>query len=201
MPAFRRPLWSDRDLVHRALFRMRGQPDQRQLVAAGLRLGEGAFIARPTYIDPSRPWLVTIGEHSTLAPFVVVMVHDPSMRVQTGLTRFARVDIGKRVFVGSRAIILPGSVIGDDSVVAATAVVQGDVPAGSLVAGNPAKIISKVQAMTERHLQAVAQAPTWPYEGWSWRAGISAARKSDQRRALAPGTSGYLAVRPRSHRP
>ena len=48
--------------------------------------------------------------------------------------------IGKDVWIGARAIILPGVHIGDYSVVAAGSVVTKDVPSGVLVAGAPAVI-------------------------------------------------------------
>jgi acetyltransferase-like isoleucine patch superfamily enzyme len=49
------------------------------------------------------------------------------------------VQIGKNVFIGTRAIVLKGSHIGDDAVVGAGAVVSGVVAPGMVVAGNPAR--------------------------------------------------------------
>lgn len=49
------------------------------------------------------------------------------------------VRIGKNVFVGSRAVVLKGSTVGDNSVIAAGAVVSGEIPAGVIAAGVPAK--------------------------------------------------------------
>lgn len=54
------------------------------------------------------------------------------------------VIIGNNVWIGDKATILPGVIIGDGAVVAANAVVTKDVPAYSIVAGNPAKIIKQV---------------------------------------------------------
>ena len=51
------------------------------------------------------------------------------------------VEIGSRCFVGAGAVINPGVTIGDGSIVAAGAVVTENVPPGSIVAGNPARII------------------------------------------------------------
>lgn len=51
------------------------------------------------------------------------------------------VVIGADVFIGAGAFVLPGTRIGDGSVVAAAAVVKGDVPAGVVVAGNPARVV------------------------------------------------------------
>jgi acetyltransferase-like isoleucine patch superfamily enzyme len=55
--------------------------------------------------------------------------------------RTASVKIGSNVWIGSGAIILPGVTIGDNSIVAAGAVVRSDVPSGVLVAGVPARVV------------------------------------------------------------
>ena len=54
------------------------------------------------------------------------------------------VKIGDNVWIGMNAIVLKGVTIGDGSVVAAGAVVTKDVPAGTIVAGNPARFIKRV---------------------------------------------------------
>lgn len=179
-------------LKARVLQRLRGELNVERLMAQGLELGHGTFVARDVYLDPGHPWLITIGEDSGLSPGVVVMAHDASMRRQVGYTRIARVVIGRRVFVGAGAILLPGSRIGDDSIVGAGAVVRGDVPPGSLVLGNPATVVSDVESVAEWHRQATTLAPLWPHEGWTVGRGITAERKRAQRDALANGISGYL---------
>jgi maltose O-acetyltransferase len=179
-------------LIRRGLQRLRGEQAIDRLVAEGLQLGRETFIARGVYLDPGHPWLIAIGDQSGLSPGVVVMVHDASMKRHTGLTRIARVNIGNRVFVGAGAIILPGTRIGDDSIVGAGAVVRGEVPPGSLVVGNPAKVVSDVASVAEWHRKAVSRSPVWPHEGWMMGRGITDARKREQREALADGISGYL---------
>ena len=124
------------------------------------------------------------------------MVHDASMKHHMGHTRIARVVIGDRVFVGAGAIILPGTRVGDDSIIGAGAVVRGDIPAGSMVVGNPAKVVSDVKSVAEWHRQAATQAPVWPHEGWTVGRGITDARKRAQSEALAEGISGYLVATP-----
>lgn len=56
----------------------------------------------------------------------------------------APVKIGNRVWVGAHATILAGVTVGDNSVIAAGAVVTKDVPANVVVAGVPAKIIKQL---------------------------------------------------------
>lgn len=59
------------------------------------------------------------------------------------------VVIGNDVWLATRAIILPGTTIGDGSIVAAGAVVRGEFPPMSVIAGSPAKVVS--QRIVVRH--------------------------------------------------
>jgi maltose O-acetyltransferase len=179
-------------LKRRVADRVRGQLSPDRLVALGLELGEGAFIARTAYVDPGFPWLITVGEEATLGPGVIILAHDASMQRHVRRTLIAPVLIGRRAFIGAGAIILPGSRIGDNSIVGAGAVVSGDVPPGSVVVGNPARIIGDVESTAKRHELAAFEAPAWPHEGWTLSHGITEERKAAQRRALVPGTAGYL---------
>ena len=55
------------------------------------------------------------------------------------------IHLGKKVWIGSGAIVLPGVSIGDNSVIAAGSVVTKDVPENSVYGGNPAKFIKKIE--------------------------------------------------------
>ncbi|MEC5218592.1 acetyltransferase-like isoleucine patch superfamily enzyme [Actimicrobium sp. GrIS 1.19] len=54
------------------------------------------------------------------------------------------VSIGNNVFLGTGAIVLKGVVIGDNAVIGAGSIVTRDIPANSIVAGNPARVIGKI---------------------------------------------------------
>lgn len=56
------------------------------------------------------------------------------------------VIIGKNVWIGDKATILPGVTIGEGAVIAANSVVTKDVPAYSVVAGNPARVVKQVNS-------------------------------------------------------
>lgn len=60
-------------------------------------------------------------------------------------TKSKPIKIGKSVFIGARSIIMKGVTIGDGAVVGAGSVVTQDVPANTIVAGNPARIIRKIE--------------------------------------------------------
>jgi virginiamycin A acetyltransferase len=69
--------------------------------------------------------------------------------------------IGHDVWIGTRATILPGARIGSGTIIGAGAVVAGDIPAYSLVAGNPARVIRpRFEARTIARLLEI----TW----WDW---------------------------------
>lgn len=55
------------------------------------------------------------------------------------------IKIGKNVWIGDKATILPNVTIGDGAIVAANAVVTKDIPAYTIVAGCPAKIVKTIK--------------------------------------------------------
>lgn len=187
-------------MKRRAAGRLRGEVNIDRLVAQGLELGSGVYIGQGVYLDAGHPWLITIGENSVITSGSVVLTHDGATQLPTGLTRLARVIIGKRVFVGAGAVILPGAHIGDDSIIGSLTVVRGEVPPGSIVLGNPGQVVATVDSFAERHLRAAADGPVWPQDGWIAGRGITDGRKTEQRVALANGTSGYLRARPAPRR-
>lgn len=180
--------------VEASLDRVRNEPNLEWLVAQGLQLGEHTHIGHPLYIDRNRPWLITIGDYVTIAPQCALVTHDPTLAQHTGQTRIGRIDIGKRVMVGVGAILLPGTRIGEDSVIGAGAVVHGEIPPQSVVIGNPGKA-SPIKAAVAWHRVSAARAPTWPSDGWSI-AEITEERKREQREALADCVSGFVPARP-----
>lgn len=54
------------------------------------------------------------------------------------------IEIGSNVWIGAKVTVLDGSIIGDNTIIAAGAVVNGQFPSGSVIAGVPAKLIRKV---------------------------------------------------------
>lgn len=78
---------------------------------------------------------ITDNDFHNLDPARRHLPPDPSTR--------RRVCLDDNVWVGAHALVLKGTTIGRDSVVGAGAVVRGEVPAGVVVSGNPARVVKK----------------------------------------------------------
>jgi nodulation protein L len=83
---------------------------------------------------------IEIGEGTFIGPNVTVVTDNHRLDDVTVLN-CRPVRIGRGVWIGACASVMPGVSIGDDSVVAGGAVVTKDVPAGAVVAGVPARTI------------------------------------------------------------
>ena len=104
----------------------------------GMDIGNDVRINRRAHLDKNiNPKGIHIGDGSVVLLDSIILAHDHSrgMKVDT--------VIGKNCIIGTRAIVMPGVKIGDSAVVAAGSVVVKDVPANSMVAGNPAKLIKE----------------------------------------------------------
>jgi maltose O-acetyltransferase len=169
-------------------YRVRGYVDPNRLVRQGLRLGERVYIAPGTVIDPRHCWLVSIGDESVLGPRVHILAHDASTKPHLGFTKIGEVNIGRRVFIGAMAVILPDVRIGDDAIVGAGSVVRDDVPAGMVAFGNPAQVICSTADYVARHRERIERRPRFGREGFTYQGGITAGNKQVLRDAVSDGT-------------
>lgn len=111
--------------------------DVRILEPANLEIGDLSYLAYGVRIEARQG--VHIGSMTTISPEVFITTGDHSL-LDLAPTN-CPVWIGDGVFIGARAMILGGVRIGDNAVVGAGSVVTKDVPAGSIAAGIPARVI------------------------------------------------------------
>lgn len=114
----------------------------------GVKIGEGTLVGDHAVLDGRAP--LTIGNHVDIASQVMIYNSEHDISAEDFGPIEQPVVIEDYVFIGPRAIILPGVTIGRGAVVAAGAVVTKDVPAGAVVGGVPAKQISE-RPLTEFH--------------------------------------------------
>ena len=126
----------------------------------GLNIGRGTCCAVEC-LDSVAPQLITIGENCIVAPKAMILAHDASLFIHTGKYRVEPVRIGNRVFIGYGAIVMPGVTIGDGAVIGAGAVVTRDIPADTVAAGVPARILGPVSDMVARNQESLI-APHYP---------------------------------------
>ena len=108
---------------------------------SGITIGEDCVIGEKITLDGRAP--LTIGNHVDIASEVMIYNSEHDINDELFTAVEAPVTIGDYVFIGPRAIILPGVTIGDRAVIAAGAVVTKDVASGAIVGGVPAKVISE----------------------------------------------------------
>lgn len=118
-----------------------------------IRIGKNVFInACCCFQDQGG---ITIGDGSLIGHRVVLAtINHGFLPEERSSCRPAPIVIGRNVWIGSGAIVLPGISIGDNAIVAAGAVVARDVAADSVVAGTPARFIRNIAGMTAQEKQA-----------------------------------------------
>lgn len=109
----------------------------------GVRIAPQVHIGPGCTLDYPYPYFIAIEEGASLAGGNYVLAHSTPMEYHARCVEsfVAPTTIGRNVWVGVNAIILPGVTIGEGAIVAAGAVVTRDVPAHTLVAGVPAHIV------------------------------------------------------------
>ncbi len=101
----------------------------------GMDIHPYTLISWKANLDRTYPKGVHVGEGSAVSFDAVILTHDHVRG------RYCDTWIGKYCQIGARSMIMPGIRIGDHSIVGAGAIVTKDVPPGSIVVGNPARII------------------------------------------------------------
>lgn len=105
-----------------------------------ITIGKDTIIGDHCFLDGRAPLI--IGNHVDIASQVLIYNDEHDINSPTFGNSFGKVEIGDYVFIGPRAIILPGVKIGKGAIIAAGAVVTKDIPDFEVWGGIPAKKIS-----------------------------------------------------------
>jgi len=114
-------------------------------VSARLTIGGNTHIATGCFITAG-PGTLEIGANCLIGPNCVITTSeyryarlDVPVRLQGSIGKNTR--IGCNVFIGANSVIAAGATIGDNVIVAAASLVSGVIPPGTVVSGNPARIV------------------------------------------------------------
>ena len=109
-----------------------------------IRIGKNFFMNQGcTLMDRGG---ITIGDDVFIAPCVCLSTINHDFNPHNRQATFCKpIVINDRVWIGINATICPGVTIGENSIIAAGAVVTKDVPPNVLVGGNPARILREIK--------------------------------------------------------
>lgn len=90
---------------------------------------------------------IYVGDYTMIGPNVTIATAGhpilPELRQETYQYNMP-VHVGKNVWIGAGAVIVPGVSIGDDTVIGAGSVVTKDIPSGVVAVGNPCRVLRKI---------------------------------------------------------
>jgi carbonic anhydrase/acetyltransferase-like protein (isoleucine patch superfamily) len=127
----------------------------------GVTIGEGTRFFGTVNVDLSRPKLIHIGRNVSITQGVTILTHGfewaalkatyPDM-----VSWSENVTIQDNVFIGLNSTILKGVTIGSNTVIGAGSIVTHSIPANSVAAGNPCKVIASTEEFFDKTNQRLS---------------------------------------------
>ena len=120
-----------------------------QLPESRFVLGSRTIILQLTSINPTKP--VLIGDDTGIGGHCLIFTHGAWLSALDGYpVNYEPVTLGKHVWLPWRVFVMPGTTIGDGTVIGANSLVQGTIPPNSLAVGSPAKVIRSAPEFPRR---------------------------------------------------
>ncbi len=120
-----------------------------QLPESKFTLGDRTIVLQMAFINPTKP--VTIGDDTGIGGHCLIFTHGAWLNQLDGYpVTYQSVTLGKSVWLPWRVFLMPGTTIGDGSVIGANSLVSGEIPPYSLAVGSPAKVIKSAPDFPRR---------------------------------------------------
>ena len=111
-----------------------------QLPESRFVLGSRTIILQLAFINPTKP--VIIGDDTGIGGHCLIFTHGVWLSALDGYpVTYEPVTVGKSVWLPWRVSVMPGTTIGDGTVIGANSVVSGTIPPNSMAVGFPARVI------------------------------------------------------------
>jgi acetyltransferase-like isoleucine patch superfamily enzyme len=111
-----------------------------QLPESAFVLGSRTIVLQMAFINATKP--VTIGDDTGIGGHCLIFTHGVWLNQLDGYpVNYEPVTLGKSVWLPWRVFVMPGTTIGDGTVIGANSLVSGAIPPNSLAVGSPAKVI------------------------------------------------------------
>lgn len=136
------------DRTHRKLLeKSSNQKRINYFRSKGMKVGEDCLFNTMTF--STEPYLIEIGDHVAIARGTLFITHDGGVwcfrEELKGADIFGKIKVGNNVFIGNNCTILPNTTIGNNCIIGAGSVLRGQFPDNSVILGNPAKVVFKMQ--------------------------------------------------------
>jgi len=124
-------------------------------IKGGMKVGRNVNVMSQVNFG-SEPYLIEIGNDVLISSNVSFITHDggtwafTDREIYKDVIKYGKIIISNNVFIGAKAIIMPGVRIGNRSVIGAGSIVTKSVPDNSVVAGIPAKVIMTTDEYAEK---------------------------------------------------
>ncbi len=149
------------------------KPEVQNAVNKGMKIGKNCDFVSPGPNFGSEPYLIEIGNNTTVSFDVAFVTHDAGTRVLRNLATnekekqtviYGKIVVGNNCFIGCRSTILPGVKIGDNVIIGAGSIVNRDIPSNSVAAGVPCRVICSLEEYKEKHRDDFLYMVNLPYE-------------------------------------
>lgn len=125
-----------------------------RLKRSGAKVGRNVFWGRHTYVELENARLLTVEDKVTVAAFTKIILHDSSLNNVTGdPILFAPIVLRHRCYIGANTMIMPGSEVGEGTIVGANSLIKGKLKPHSVYFGQPARYHCSVKDLAKRWKQ------------------------------------------------
>src|SRR6267378_1854236 len=166
-----------------------------QLPESRFELGSRTIILQLAFLNPTKP--IVIGDDTGIGGHCLIFTHGVWLNALDGYpVNYEPVTLGKSVWLPWRVFVMPGTTIGDGTVIGANSLVSGNIPPGSLAVGSPAKVIRSApdfpKRLSEREQAALVETIVSEFDRTMMYEGVQLDVRDDARVYTMNGSSWRL---------